>query len=70
MCFLFQFLAITSLYRTLKYALLPDANSAFQNHPDVPYRENQYGQLLDIYYVIYVEEYVILLYIRLILTLL
>ncbi|KAB5588211.1 Transposase family Tnp2 protein [Ceratobasidium theobromae] len=40
----------------VRYVLLPDANAAFQNRPDVPVRQTQYGQLLDIYYVEFFEE--------------
>ncbi|KAG8729617.1 hypothetical protein FRC10_003560, partial [Ceratobasidium sp. 414] len=40
----------------VRYALLPDANAAFRNRPDIPVRENQYGQLFDIYHVVYIEE--------------
>ncbi|KDN34875.1 hypothetical protein RSAG8_12062, partial [Rhizoctonia solani AG-8 WAC10335] len=40
----------------VRYALLPDANAAFRNRPDHPFRENQYGRLLDIYYVVYKER--------------
>ncbi|KAB5587991.1 hypothetical protein CTheo_8568 [Ceratobasidium theobromae] len=40
----------------VRYALLPNANAAFRNRPDIPYRENQYGRLLDIYHVIYIED--------------
>ncbi|CAE6475319.1 unnamed protein product [Rhizoctonia solani] len=40
----------------VRYALLPDANAAFRNRRDRPVRENQYGRLLDIYYVVYEES--------------
>ncbi|KAB5591318.1 hypothetical protein CTheo_5234 [Ceratobasidium theobromae] len=40
----------------VRYQLLPDANAAFRNRPDVPRREVQYGKLLDLYYVVYVEH--------------
>lgn len=35
----------------VKYDLLPDANAAYRNRADVPFRQTQYGRLLDIYYV-------------------
>ncbi|KAG9075885.1 hypothetical protein FRC06_009840 [Ceratobasidium sp. 370] len=40
----------------VKYDLLPDANAAYRNRADVPYRETQYGQLLDIYHVMWIED--------------
>ncbi|KAH7335060.1 hypothetical protein B0J17DRAFT_733100, partial [Rhizoctonia solani] len=40
----------------VRYTLLPDRNAAFRNRPDQPERENQYGRLLDIYYVVYQES--------------
>ncbi|KAG9089977.1 hypothetical protein FS749_000913 [Ceratobasidium sp. UAMH 11750] len=35
----------------VKFDLLPDANAVFQNRADQPFRQTQYGRLLDIYYV-------------------
>jgi hypothetical protein len=40
----------------LQYELLPDANAAFGNRDDIPFRQTQYGQLLDIYYVVIAER--------------
>lgn len=39
-----------------QYDLLPDANAAYRNREDVPFRQTQYGRLLDIYYVELREE--------------
>ncbi|KAB5593712.1 Dynein heavy chain, cytoplasmic [Ceratobasidium theobromae] len=35
----------------LKYDLLPDANATYRNREDIPFRQTQYSQLLDIYYI-------------------
>ncbi|CEL55918.1 hypothetical protein RSOLAG1IB_01930 [Rhizoctonia solani AG-1 IB] len=40
----------------VKYDLLPDRNARFRYRPDEPIRRTQYGRLLDIYYVEFVEE--------------
>ncbi|GAB1526307.1 hypothetical protein RhiTH_009474 [Rhizoctonia solani] len=41
----------------VKYNLLPDQNTRFQYRRDEPIRQTQYGQLLDIYYVEFVEQF-------------
>ncbi|CUA71183.1 Dynein heavy chain, cytoplasmic [Rhizoctonia solani] len=35
----------------IKYDLLPDANAAWRNRRDDPFRQTQYGRLLNIYYI-------------------
>ncbi|KDN33419.1 hypothetical protein RSAG8_13489, partial [Rhizoctonia solani AG-8 WAC10335] len=40
----------------IKYDLLPDRNARFRYRPDEPIRQTQYGRLLDIYYVDFVEQ--------------
>ncbi|KAG8685708.1 hypothetical protein FRC08_012954 [Ceratobasidium sp. 394] len=40
----------------LKYDLVPDANTAFRRQADQPYRQTQYGQLLDIYHVEFMDK--------------
>ncbi|CAE7090773.1 unnamed protein product [Rhizoctonia solani] len=40
----------------VKYDLLPDRNTRFRNRLDDPMREVQYGRLLDIYYVEFMES--------------
>ncbi|CAE6472142.1 unnamed protein product [Rhizoctonia solani] len=40
----------------IKYDLLPDANAAWRNRRDDPFRQTQYGRLLNIYYVELLED--------------
>ncbi|CUA77659.1 hypothetical protein RSOLAG22IIIB_12749 [Rhizoctonia solani] len=40
----------------IKYDLLPDQNARFRYRQDQPVRQTQYGRLLDIYYVDFVEQ--------------
>jgi hypothetical protein len=35
---------------------LPDANAAFRNRPDNPVRVTHYGQVLDVFYVEFIED--------------
>ncbi|CAE6444950.1 unnamed protein product [Rhizoctonia solani] len=39
----------------VRYSLFPDANAAFRNRRDVPVQEVLYGQVHDIYFVVFVE---------------
>ncbi|KAF8752833.1 Transposase family tnp2 [Rhizoctonia solani] len=41
----------------VKYDLLPDRNTRFRYRRDEPIRRTQYGRLLDIYYVEFVEQF-------------
>ncbi|KAG8707529.1 hypothetical protein FRC08_000442 [Ceratobasidium sp. 394] len=40
----------------VRFDLLPDANAAFMHRPDRLVRVTHYGQLMDIYYVEYIED--------------
>jgi hypothetical protein len=40
----------------MQYDLLPDANANYNRLPDAPVRVTHYGQLLDIYYVEFIED--------------
>ncbi|CAE6479037.1 unnamed protein product [Rhizoctonia solani] len=40
----------------VKYDLLPDRNAHFRYRPDEPIRRTQYGRLLDVYYVEFLEK--------------
>ncbi|KAG8735380.1 hypothetical protein FRC10_010677 [Ceratobasidium sp. 414] len=40
----------------VRYALLPDTNAAFRNRLDVPVRQTNYGQVLDIFYIEFLED--------------
>jgi hypothetical protein len=49
-----QFASLTSQF--YQYDLLPDANANYGNRPDEPVRVTHYAQLLDIYYVEFIED--------------
>ncbi|EUC56286.1 hypothetical protein RSOL_169460 [Rhizoctonia solani AG-3 Rhs1AP] len=40
----------------VKYDLLPDQNARFRYRPDEPIRRTQYGRLLDVYYLEFLEK--------------
>jgi hypothetical protein len=48
------FIAYT--HSSSQYDLLPDANTAYRNQPDVAYRQTQYGRMLDIYHVMFTHK--------------
>jgi hypothetical protein len=52
--FVYLFVLITMYF--YQYDLLPDANQNRANAPDQPIRVTHYGQVLDVFYVEFVEN--------------
>jgi hypothetical protein len=54
--FIFLYFLSKSHAALQQYDLLPDRNAAYRNRADVPYRRTQYGRLMDVFYVDFIEE--------------